>query len=174
VGEPPSDEELMDQVRQGSAEAFTTLFHRHRAPLYGFVLRMTRDPESAADVFQDTFLKVHRARDTWSGQDASFRSWLFRIATNAVRDRHRQVERRRETFSEEDIVVPSHEFPAERLMLERALAQLAEPLREAFLLGVVHGLDHNELAAVLAISPDNARARVSRARSRLRELLEGN
>lgn len=174
MGEPPSDEELMNQVQRGSAEAYTTLFDRHRAPLYGFILRMTRDPEAAADVFQDTFLKVHRARDTWSGEDASFRSWLFRIATNAVRDRARQNERRRETFTAEDIVVPSHEHPAERVMLERALAELAEPLREAFLLGVVHGLDHNELATTLAISPDNARARVSRARARLRELLEGN
>ncbi len=164
----------MNQVQQGSAEAFTTLFDRHRAPLYGFILRMTRDPESAADAFQDTFLKVHRARGTWSGEDASFRSWLFRIATNAVRDRARQTERRRETLTAEDVIVPSHDHPDERLMLERALAELAEPLREAFLLGVVHGLDHNELGVALAITPDNARARVSRARARLRELLEGS
>ena len=164
----------MSQVQQGSAEAFTTLFDRHRAPLYGFILRMTRDPESAADAFQDTFLKVHRARSTWSGEDASFRSWLFRIATNAVRDRARQADRRRENLTAEDVVVPAHDHPDERLMLERALASLAEPLREAFLLGVVHGLDHNELVAALAITPDNARARVSRARARLRELLEGS
>ncbi len=164
----------MNLVQQGSAEAYSVLFDRHRAPLYGFILRMTRDREAASDVFQETFLKVHRARGTWSGEDASFRSWLYRIATNAVRDRARQTERRRETLTAEDIVVPSHDHPAERVMLERAMAELAEPLREAFLLGVVHGLDHNELAAALAVTPDNARARVSRARARLRELLEGS
>lgn len=168
----PTDEELMDRVQHGSADAYTTLFQRHQAPLYGYVTRMVRDRELAADVFQDTFLKVHRARATWSGREGSFRSWLFRIATNAVRDRARQADRRRETLSGDDIIVPAYDRPDDRVMLERALAQLPDPMREAFLLGVVAGLDHNELAAALDISPANARARVSRARSRLREILE--
>ena len=62
--------------------------------------------------------------------------------------------------------------PSEKIMLERALAQLPENLRDAFMLTAVLGMDHNEVAAALDISPDNARARVSRARTRLRELLE--
>lgn len=168
----PTDEELMVRVQHGDAAAFTTLFERHRVPLHGYVLRMTRDPETAADIFQETFLRVHRARATWTSTEASFRSWLYRIATNALRDRHRHAQRRPESLVETEPFGVTRDHPAERMMLERALDALPEPMREAFVLGAVHGLDHHELAAALDCTPDTARARLSRARARLRELLE--
>ncbi len=161
----------MASVQQGSTDAFATLFARHRAPLYGYLLRMTRRPELADEVFQETFLSVHRARATWSDTEGSFRSWLYRIATNARRDSARRTARRPEVLGE----VPEaifHSTPTDGIALERALAALPESLRDAFLLGGVHGFDHNEIAAALHITPDNARARVSRARIRLREFLE--
>ncbi|MDP2315406.1 MAG: sigma-70 family RNA polymerase sigma factor [Pseudomonadota bacterium] len=169
--DPSSDEALMDRVQQGSADAYATLFARYRAPLYGYLLRMTRRPEVADEVFQESFLSVHRARTTWSSGDGTFRSWLYRIATNAVRDGNRRSVRRPEVLGE-DHEQSAWEAPSDRIALERALADLPENLRDAFLLGTVHGFDHNEIAAALEITPDNARARVSRARARLRELLE--
>lgn len=161
----------MDLVQQGDADAFTALFERHRAPLYGYVLRMVRRPEVADELFQEAFLSVHRARATWSAHQGSFRSWIYRIATNAVRDRARQSARRPEVLGEtwEPGTRVSH---IDRLALEQTLGALPENLREAFLLGGVHGMDHQEIAVALGISPDNARARLSRARVRLRELLE--
>ncbi len=160
----------MDAVRDGSEPAYITLFERHRAALYGYALRMTRQPEVADDVFQETFLRVHRARATWAAHHGSFKSWLFRICTNTLRDRARLNARRPEVLGDtwEPYVHPGH---ADRLSLERALAQLPEHLRDAFLLAAMQGMDHNEIAEALDISPDNARARVSRARGRLRELL---
>lgn len=170
----PTDEELMEQVQAGSEHAFTALFLRHRAPLYGFVLRMTREEAAAEDCFQDAFLSVHRARSTWSRAAGSFRSWLFRIASNAVRDHQRRQLRRPLVLTGEDLPFPVRDWPEERLELERALAQLPPHLREAFLLGAMHGLDHVELAEALDISPDNARARLSRARLQLRQILGGS
>lgn len=164
----------MEQVQAGSGHAFNSLFERYRAPLYGFVLRMTREEASAEDCFQDAFLSVHRARSTWSRAVGSFRSWLFRIATNAVRDHQRRQLRRPLVLTGEDLPVPVRDWPEERLELERALAQLPPHLREAFLLGAMHGLDHLELAEALDISPDNARARLSRARLQLRQILGGS
>ncbi len=164
----------MEQVQAGNPGAFTALFERHRAPLYGFVLRMTREEASAEDCFQDTFLSVHRARQTWSRAAGTFRSWLFRIAANAVHDHQRRSSRRPLVLTEEELPLPVRDWPEERLMLERALAQLPPHLREAFLLGAMHGLDHSELAEALDISPDNARARLSRARTQLRQLLGGS
>ena len=158
----------MDAVRDGSEEAYTTLFARHKAPVYGYLLRMSRRGEVADELFQETFLRIHRARSTWSHHDGTFRSWLYRIATNAMRDRARSVARRPETLGEpwEPSYAPS---PTDRIALERAIAELPENLRDAFLLTAVLGMDHNEVAAALDISPENARARVSRARSKLRE-----
>lgn len=171
VGEPPSDEELMDRVQQGDAQAFEALFQRHRGAIYGYALRMVRHPEAAEDVFQDTFLQVHRARATWSSRDGTFRSWVYRIATNRIRDGARRSARRPEVLGEEPVSPVVSDHVDDRIYLDRLLGQLPEHLREAFLLGAVQGFDHNELAEVLEITPDNARARVSRARSRLRELM---
>ena len=58
-----------------------------------------------------------------------------------------------------------------RLHLEKVVAELPDALRDAFLLGVVEGFDHHEVAAALEITPDNARARISRARRLLRAAL---
>lgn len=161
----------MDAVREGSDEAYVTLFTRHRASLYGYALRLTRRPEVADDIFQETFLRVHRARATWANHQGSFRSWLFRIATNVIRDFARSTARRPEVLGE-SWEASTSPVPADRMVLEQALAGLPENLRDAFVLTVVVGMDHNEVASALEISPDNARARVSRARARLRELLE--
>jgi len=161
----------MDAVRDGSEEAYAALFERYRSPLYGFALRMTRHRETADDVFQETFLRVHRARSTWSHHDGSFRSWLYRIAVNTIRDRARAAARRPEVLG--DDWEPAYQgAPDDRIALERALAALPDNLRDAFLLGAVAGLDHNEVAEALGVSPDNARARISRARARLRQVLE--
>lgn len=170
--DPPSDEALMDRVQQGDASAYDALFARHRAPIYGYLLRMARRPEVADELFQETFLSVHRARATWSAHQGTFRSWIYRIATNAARDRARRLARRPEVLEEiEGVAHAGHAAPSDRIDLERALGALPDTLREAFLLGGVHGMDHNEVAAALDISADNARARLSRARTRLRELL---
>lgn len=161
----------MRAVQAGKRAAYTTLFMRYQAAIYGYALRMTRRKELAEEVFQDTFLSVHRARGSFDPRMGSFRSWLYRIATNTLRDRARSAARRPEVeVAEWDGA--SQSPPESKLMLERALAALPEPLRDAFLLGVVGGLDHNEIATALGITPDNARARLSRARLKLRETLE--
>ena len=173
MSRPDTDEELMDAVRDGNEAAYVTLFDRHRASLFGYALRMTRRPEAADDAFQETFLRVHRARATWSATSGTFRSWLFRICTNTLRDRARSSARRPEVLGDawEPFV---HANYTDKIALEQALGQLPENLRDAFLLTAVEGLDHNEVAAALDISPDNARARASRARAKLRELLEAS
>lgn len=161
----------MEQVQRGDGAAFTVLFNRYRSSLYAYLVRLSGRQELADEVFQETFLNVHRARATWSANHGSFRTWLFRIATNAARDRARHAARRPEVLSD-DWVLTHREYPADRIALERAMADLPVHLREAFLLGAVQGFDHNEIAAALSVTPDNARARLARARSRLRELLE--
>lgn len=169
-----SDEELMNLVKAGDTGAYTTLFSRYQRPLYGYICRMVTRPELADELFQETFWNVHRFRDGFDDRQGTFRSWLYRIATNLIRDRHRSQTRRPELLEPEEssFSQANPADPALRVALLRALTELPDTLREAFYLGAVEGLDHNEVALALTISPDNARARITRARQRLRELLE--
>ncbi len=160
----------MDRVQAGDHTAYRLLFDRYQRRIYTYLLRRTRSPQTAADLYQETFLKVHRARHTWQ-PGRRFSPWLFGIAANAARDHERWLARRLDPEPLQEWSALTEEHPDERLRIEAAIAALSPPLREAFLLGVVEGLDHRELAEHLGISPANARARVSRARARLRAIL---
>lgn len=169
-----SDEELMDRVQDGDKSAFSALFTRWQTPIWGYLVRRSGDAEGSAELFQDVFLRVWRSAHTWQS-DQKFRPWVYRVATNVLRDHHRANRRTIETVEIDTERAPAvgHLEVVSGLDLERAMARLPESLREAFLLGAVHGLDHNEVAAALDITPANARARISRARASLREILLG-
>ena len=167
----PSDEELMVRVQEGDGAAYRMLFDRHHERVYGYLVRRVRSPELARDLFQETFLSVHRAKHTWQPGRA-FRPWLYGIATNAVRDHFRRTARRPIEVDIERAPTVSHQNPVGAMQLERAIGQLPDGLREAFLLGAVEGFDHNEVAEQLGINPDAARARISRARAQLRTFLD--
>ena len=166
---PTPDEELMLRVQDGDQSAYRELFERHHARVYGYLLRRMQDRQVADGLVQETFLSVYRARHTWKA-DRPFRPWLFTIASNAARDHLRRVQRRPETVSE-DVVQSFSPTNVTRLHLERAIAGMPGVLRDAFILGVVEGFDHREVAHQLQISPANARARISRGRAWLRSRL---
>jgi RNA polymerase sigma-70 factor, ECF subfamily len=65
--------------------AFAQLFEEYSAAIYSYVLRMVADPDRAADITQDTFIKAYRKLDTVT-EATSTRSWLYRIATNTAID----------------------------------------------------------------------------------------
>ena len=164
----------MLRVQQNDSAAYQILFERHHARVYGYLRRRTRNSDVAADLYQETFLRLFRARHTWQ-PSRPVRPWLFGIAVNAARDHARKVRRLPVEVELSDVHGGAERHHVGmRMDLEQAIAALPENLREAFLLGVVEGFDHKEVAAQLDIRPDNVRARISRARSRLRELLEGS
>lgn len=156
----------MERVQHGDRLAYRELFDRHQGRVYGFLLRRTRDRQLADDLFQETFLSVYRARKTWK-PGRKFRPWLFAIASNVSRDHARRSRRQVET-TDADLVQPVYPRTDTRIHLEEAIAGMPDTLRDAFLLGVVEGFDHREVAEQLAISPANARARISRGRAWLR------
>ena len=120
---------------------------------------------------------MHRGRHTWR-EGSPFRPWLFGIALNAMRDAERRAGRRVHTVAlspdSRAQRASAHTAPGRpelRMTLEEAVYALPDTLREAFLLGAVLGFDHREVANQLGITPANARARISRARAKLRALL---
>ena len=168
-----TDEDLMLQVQQGDEQAYGELFARHQRSVYGYTSRFIRDEARAQEVFQDTWLKVHRARHTYR-EGARFKTWLFAIAANTTRDAYRSSQRRIQTVdSPVEARTRSHQ-PSDHADIHTAIEGLPDSLREAFYMGAVQGFDHNEVASALGISPANARARISRARAQLREALKGD
>jgi RNA polymerase sigma factor (sigma-70 family) len=114
---------------------FHELVRRYERPLYGFFVRHMRDPVRAEDLFQDTFMIVHRNRAQHSGE-GRFKSWLYTIALNLLRSRQRKAGRER---SLADISPPGGPDPAESLANGRtpepadsaALSEEAEKVRAA-------------------------------------------
>jgi RNA polymerase sigma factor (sigma-70 family) len=149
------------------------LFALHSTEINTYLARMVRDPELAADLTQDTFVRAFRALDTLEDQDRA-RPWLYRIANHAALDelRRRRIVRFIPWTGESRGTAPS----AERLAmdtrlsgpLERALSRIPERQRAALLLAELHELSGVELAEILGVSHVAARALLSRARESLR------
>ena len=88
------DETLLTDYLSGDRAAFATLVERYRRELHGFLARVLGSNAAADDVFQETFLQVHLAADTFD-RSRAFKPWLFTIAANKARDWHRRQKRRR-------------------------------------------------------------------------------
>jgi RNA polymerase sigma-70 factor (ECF subfamily) len=162
--------------RDSAGTFVETLFAKHHGEIYAYLLRMLRDPELAADLTQDAFVKAYKAYDTLEkGENA--RAWLYQIAHRVALDdlRRRKIVRFLPLVGDGKGSSPS----AERLAmdvrlsgpLERAMARIPERQRAALLLAEVHDLTGLELAAALGISHVAARALLTRARQSLREAL---
>jgi RNA polymerase sigma-70 factor (ECF subfamily) len=159
------------------AHAFVeALFAKHHTEIYAYLVRMLRDPELAADLTQDAFVKAHRAYDSLE-KDENARAWLYQIAHRVALDelRRRKIIRMIPWSGEARGAAPSAERIAMDLRLsgplERALARIPERQRAALLLAELHDLTGLELAAAMGVSHVAARAILTRARESLRRAL---
>jgi len=152
------------------------LFARHHGEIYAYLLRMVRDPEMAADMTQDAFIKAYRAYNALEKPENA-RAWLYQIAHRVALDemRRRKIVRFLPWTGESRGSSPSAEHLAMELRLsgplERALARIPERQRAALLLAELHDLTGLELSAALGVSHVAARALLTRARQNLREAL---
>ena len=160
-----------------AARAFVEgLFARHHAEIHAYLTRMLRDPELAADLTQDAFVRAYRAHADLD-DPAKARAWLYQIAHRVALDeiRRRKIVRFVPWSGESRGSVPSAERVAmeSRLSgeLERALARIPERQRAALLLAEVQDLTGLELAAAMGTSHVAARALLTRARESLRRAL---
>lgn len=176
---------LVERARGGDLQAFNSLVLRFQDQVYGLTLRMLGAPQPAEDATQEAFIRAWQRIETYRG--GSFRSWLFTIAANQARDELRRRGRRpaqsldqaRDDPDRADLDPPSDEpspeFEAERkemrAALERALMTLPEDWREVVVLADIHGLDYREVAEATGLQLGTVKSRLSRARSRLREVI---
>ncbi len=152
------------------------LFAKHHNEIYAYLVRMLRDPELAADLTQDAFVKAYRAYDSLQKPENA-RAWLYQIAHRVALDdlRRKRIVRFVPLVGESRNSAPSAEHLAMDLRLsgelQAALEKIPERQRAALLLAEIHDLTGLELAAALGVSHVAARALLTRARQSLREAL---
>ena len=169
-----TDEELMDSYAGGSQESFRLLSSRWSGKLSRFISKRVNRQELVEEILQETLLSVHRGRSTWVGDDHKFSAWIFTIASNAISSSSRSKRAKSEVLWIEDKSESEGtlaEDPITKLFLLKAIESLPAHLAEAFRLTYIEGMDHREAGEAAKISPENMRARASRARSALREMV---
>jgi len=162
--------------RDEAAAFVETLFARHHGEIFAYLMRMMRDPDVAADMTQDAFIKAYKNYDTLQKPENA-RAWLYQIAHRVALDeiRRRKIIRFLPWTGESNGAAPSaeHLVMDARLSgdMQRALARIPERQRAALLLAELHDLTGLELAAALGVSHVAARALLTRARESLRQAL---
>lgn len=179
---PPADLDLAAAHRRGDPDAFAEVYRQHETTVYNLALRMSGDPDEAADLAQEVFLRVHRHLGKFRGGSA-LKTWIFRVALNHCRSRLGRRPRPAISLTGAE-GEPARELPdpgrgpEEQAMardegrrIEAALAALPLAFREAVVLRDVQGLTYEEIAEILGIRIGTVRSRIARGRDRLRNLL---
>lgn len=182
-----ADEALMLRAARDEPGAFEELVRRYRTGLYGYFARMVGNVTDAEDLFQETWLRVYRKRKEYAVK-ARFRTWLYTIATNLVRDEYRRRGRRRvvslhqathedgrtleETLVDEGPTAARLAGGQEALQrVKTAVARLPAEQREAVILAHFQHLGYAEVAEVLSCSVGTVKSRLFRARQHLDAML---
>lgn len=172
-----SDAALIAAWRTGDESAATELVRRHTRALARFLAGAGAPEADLDDVVQDTFVRAFRGIGAFRGQ-CQFRTWLFTIGGNALRDLGRRATRRPTVALDEDVAAHGGD-PHEEAVAREAEARLAAGLRqlsrlqrEVFLLRAQQGLEYGEIAAALDTTDGAARVHYHHAVRRLKEWLE--
>jgi RNA polymerase sigma-70 factor (ECF subfamily) len=167
----------LDKFRQGDVDAFEELFHLHQRPVYGWILRIVRNPAAAEDLTVETFWRIYKAHARFEAT-RGFEPWARRIATRAALDWLR-ARRPDCEFTEELMATHTSGAPADpgvtaeiRSKTAQAFARLPPRLRVAAILSVIEEQPHKEVAETLGISVTAVKLRVFRALRLLRKDLE--
>ncbi len=170
-----SDEELIERVKSGNAEAFECLVERYQAAALNLAYGFLGDAHEAEDLAQEAFLRVYRHADSYRPL-ASFKTWFYHILGNLCRN---AIKKHKPEYWEEPPELPStashplrdverHEL---QQAISRALIQLPPNQRLAFILCHYEGLSYAEAAASLDLSVKAIDSLLLRARQNLRREL---
>jgi RNA polymerase sigma-70 factor (ECF subfamily) len=178
---------LIEQAKRGDVSAYNTLVLHHQNAVYNVAYRIMGEPDTAADATQEAFISAYQSLRQFQG--GSFKAWLMRIATNACYDELRRRKRRpltsldevtEENESSTLLISQNSAGPEEQRQraelveaIERCLQDLPDDQRIAAILCDVEGYDYNEIAEITSASLGTVKSRLSRARAKLRDCLQG-
>jgi RNA polymerase sigma-70 factor, ECF subfamily len=178
------DRTLVDRFKNGDQAAMEELVLKYQDKIYNLCRHMLQDPSNAEDAAQDTFIKACRNLKKFT-PEASFSTWLYRIAVNTCLD-YRKKTFLQSLFRSTDkgdvnlFDQMSSEPSPERLYeskqighaLQKNLSLLSPKLRGVIILKEIEGLSYEEIAEVLDTSIGTVKSRISRAREEIRNLMQ--
>ncbi|MBX3127334.1 MAG: RNA polymerase sigma factor [Polyangiaceae bacterium] len=186
-----TDEMLMVRYQRGDAQAFGALVSRYKTPIYNFVMRHVRQPETAEDLTQEVFLRVVQNAAEFK-HEARFSTWLYTIARNLSVDQLRKASHRRHPSLDQpvgnspdartlsDSVADGHPTAsAERTAASNQMAScivnavdaLPDDQREVFLLREIANLPFKEIADIVGVGENTVKSRMRYALERLKAAL---
>ena len=175
----PADSALMLRYCDGDIQAFETLYRRHKDSTYRYLLRLSRNPETAEDVFQEAWSKIINARDSYR-RTAKFTTFLYRVAHNCFIDHVRRNKRHAGASEfepelhadpgEQPDTLTERELARERLLV--ALDSLPDEQRDTFLLHEEAGLGLDDIAKVTGTNREAAKSRLRYAVAKLRAAID--
>ena len=175
----PADSALMLRYCDGDAEAFEILYRRHKDSTYRYLLRLSQNPDTAEDVFQEVWGKIINARGSYQ-RTAKFTTFLYRVAHNCFIDHVRRNKRHAgATEFEPELYADPGELPdavtERQLAKERlavALKTLPDEQRDVFLLHEEAGLNLDEIAHVTGSNREATKSRLRYAVAKLRAAID--
>ena len=187
----PDEQDVQDMSRlaAGHDAALNELMERHAEKLFHYLVRSLQNEEDAADLAQETFVKVYQSRTRFD-RSQKFSTWLYAIASNLVRDRFRWRSRHPQVSLDAESDVTGDSFrnnlpgrdptPSDGLQraeradaVRRAVAALPEELRQPLILAEYEERSHAEIGEILGCSAKAVETRIYRARQQLRASLGG-
>lgn len=169
------DESIFEDIARGDKVAFSQLYEASSKAIYAYLLTYVKNPEDAADLMQDTYLKIRSAADLYKPYGKPM-AWIFTIARNlALMKLRKDTAHPQEELSE---IVASRENPQEqvenKMILSAAMEILSPEDYRIVMLHAVSGMKHREIAELMGLSLTNTVNRYNRALKKLKKQIGGD
>ena len=179
IAASPSDHDLILKIQDGNLDALGVIYDRHRRLVYRTALAICNDPEAAADLLQDVFLRLHRFADRVD-PERPLEPWLYRVTANQSYTwvkRHQRwtqpLEEIAEWLSSGVKYSPQYitEQDDESKRIQGAIAKLSLPQRVVVVMYYINDLSLHEIAEILAIPEGTVKSRLHYGRNALKNHL---
>ena len=182
AGARDADLDLAERHRRGDHRAFEEVYARFGSMIYHLALRLAGDPDEAADLTQEAFLRIYRHLGTFRGR-SSLKTWVYQVGLNQCRSHLGRSRPTTQPLAEEGaegarpLPDPGRGPESEALaadtsrQVSAALAELPLAFREAVVLRDLEGLSYEEIADLVGVPVGTVRSRIARARDQLRVAL---